>query len=186
MQEENEKSNPPSQSAQEEQPTPYTLAEQQDSFQFHITNYFHSNDDDSIYFSVKTKKLLQERLRSYVSHDGQELFSCVILGSFLYFSGYALKTPNQRPIPYQVMEDGSYAINLSHNEENQASTVPSWQVAVLCILLCPMVQLATSAFFGKKKRRTQHALCVLVGSAHYGTNDMAFKDLCGILEAKFL
>jgi membrane-associated phospholipid phosphatase len=90
------------------------------------------------------------RLRGFIwSSQGKELIGSVSLGLIIYFSGYAFLTPHQRPMPYQYLESsGEYVRNLMHNETGGNDTVADWQLGVLCVLICPMLQLVFAVAYG--------------------------------------
>ena len=93
------------------------------------------------------------------SSSGRELLFCALVGLIAYFLGYAWVVPNQRPIPFQYMEDaGVYILNLVNNEEYVESTVPELQLGI-CILLCPVLQLACGMMYGSADD-THNTLCV--------------------------
>jgi membrane-associated phospholipid phosphatase len=90
------------------------------------------------------------RFRGYLwSSQGKELIASVSLGLLIYFSGYAFLTPHQRPMPYQYLEgSGEYVRNLANNEKYGDDTVGDWQLGVLCVLLCPLLQLVFAVAHG--------------------------------------
>lgn len=102
-------------------------------------------------------------LTTYFSTShGVEFVTCFASGLLMIFVGYFTRKPRQRPVPYQYLEDaGSYILNLSNNEAYVTSTVPTWQLAILCILVCPLGQIIISWKYGLQGD-LHRTLCVYI------------------------
>lgn len=104
---------------------------------------------ERLYVSSSTSSMSAFLSAYFSSPDGKELIVCAGCGAFTFLLGRGWISPHQRPIPYQYLEDtGDYVLNQSNNEEMTASTVPFWLVIVLCIILCPMIQIFLSWSYG--------------------------------------
>jgi len=102
---------------------------------------------DNLHSPEESSTTISARLQAYAtSHLGKELLASVVLGTFLFFIGYAWGTkPTIRDIPYQYLENnGEYVRNLSINEEFVNSTVSTPVLVILCVIICPGLQLFLS------------------------------------------
>lgn len=96
------------------------------------------------------------------SHQFYELLVCI---SYLAVSTgvmYGLQIPaNQRPIPYQLLENsGEYVRNLANNESSDQETISFVALMILSIWLPLLIQIGLS-FCGDRRKHDIHAtLCV--------------------------
>jgi diacylglycerol diphosphate phosphatase/phosphatidate phosphatase len=86
----------------------------------------------------------------FTSRDFIELLGC--LGFLLLFGVLTLISfePNQRPIPYQILENsGDYVRNLTNNELFDGETVPDILLIFLAIVAPALIQFALSKQWGR-------------------------------------
>jgi diacylglycerol diphosphate phosphatase/phosphatidate phosphatase len=86
----------------------------------------------------------------FTSRDFIELLGC--LGFLLLFGLLTLISfePNQRPIPYQILENsGDYVRNLTNNELFDGETVPDILLIFLAIVAPALIQFALSKQWGR-------------------------------------
>ena len=110
---------------------------------------------------------MQEQLKIYLaSHLATELAGTVALGTFVFFIRYAFgRKPTLRPIPYQSLDNDNnanyYVRNLVNNEEVvDTSTVSTLLLSILCVVMCPFLQLLLSYSRWGRVRDVHTTLCV--------------------------
>jgi len=64
-------------------------------------------------------------------------------------------TPNQRPIPYQLLSSGEYVLNLTYNEDADKDTVSDVLLVFLAVVIPLVVQFGLAKYY-----------CAVVGDAH--------------------
>ena len=97
------------------------------------------------------------------SSDFKELVLCGCTGIFFWFIGYVADEPRQRPIPKQVLDDGSIIIEQMYNNhvEDGKDTVPDWMLGFLCVAIGPLIQFAVSLLRGEA-RDLHRSVCVYI------------------------
>ncbi|CAB9511464.1 Lipid phosphate phosphatase [Seminavis robusta] len=154
----------------------------------HPATPYRLSDVDNLHEAIRSDAARwKTRFTAYFwSPDGKELLSCVSFGLIFFIIGYVFPTTNQRPLPYQYLEGtGDYVRNLVYNEALQDETVPDWQLAVLCVILCPMLQLIFALVHGNVGdiHKTLCVYCIVITIT--GTGTSILKDFVGYLRPIF-
>jgi membrane-associated phospholipid phosphatase len=116
------------------------------------------------------------RFKTYLR---SQMFLEVVACVFFYFLCcvlYVIKLPgNQRPIPYQLLENsGEYVRNLVNNESTDGSTVSVPNLYLLAVIVPFLFQVLASEMFGKLGD-THAAICVNLVA--HGTTHLATESL---------
>jgi len=88
-----------------------------------------------------------ERTNYFKSRDFLELVYCVVFFA-LCVSVSSVNTVHQRPIPFQLLADGSYVENQVNSQDFTGETIPDWLLILLAIILPLLLQLGLSKFYG--------------------------------------
>ena len=92
------------------------------------------------------------RMKKYLvaADGGKELLACLIVGGIFFGCGYLVSEPQERPIPYQYLnETGTYILDLSLTNAYDGDTIPDWAV-ILMVVLVPIVQMVLSGLVGSR------------------------------------
>lgn len=84
------------------------------------------------------------------SRDFKELSACIVLALVCYFSTIADYEWTERPIPFQLLNNGDYVRNLSNNEIYDGETVPDSLLIVLAIIVPLVLQLIAAKSLGER------------------------------------
>jgi membrane-associated phospholipid phosphatase len=98
--------------------------------------------------SISDQPLGSVRYFSWQSRDFRELIACVAFAIVCLLTVMIPMTPNQRPIPYQLLNDNEYVRNLTYDQILQNEAVPDKAAVVLALLLPLCAQMLTAKFFG--------------------------------------
>jgi len=88
-----------------------------------------------------------ERTNYFKSRDFLELVYCVVFFA-LCVSVSSVNTVHQRPIPFQLLADGSYVENQVNSQDFTGETIPDWLLLLLSVIAPLLFQLALSKFYG--------------------------------------
>jgi len=81
------------------------------------------------------------------SSDFLELGCCVVI-FLMCVSVSVVNTVHQRPIPFQLLADGSYVENQVNSQDFTGETIPDWLLLLLAIIVPLLFQLGLSKFYG--------------------------------------
>jgi diacylglycerol diphosphate phosphatase / phosphatidate phosphatase len=96
------------------------------------------------------------------------------------------RTPRQRPMPIQRLENGEIVLNLTNNEAFDGETIPDLLLIFLAALLPLTVQLMLGKFVLRSVRDLMSTICVYpVAIALTNTVTYVIKLYCGYLRPSF-
>lgn len=106
------------------------------------------NDHVVVAPSVSNQPLISVRYFSWQSRDFRELIACAAFAIVCLLTVMIPMTPNQRTIPYQLINDNEYIRNLTYDQILESEAVPDKVAVVLALVLPLCVQMLTARFFG--------------------------------------
>lgn len=93
------------------------------------------------------------------SGDGIELGTCVVFLFLGLIPAVLVKTPRERPIPFQLIQSGEYIRNLSVNEPYDSETVSDVVLVVLAVWVPLLLQTALVRFTLRNPKGLHNTMC---------------------------
>ena len=117
------------------------------------TNLELTNDSHPVYQSTSAVDPPPTSIVSstyWRSRDFKELAACVAFALVCVLSTIADYVWTERPIPFQLLNNGDYVRNLSYNEIFDGETIPDTLLIVLAIIIPLILQTLIGKFLGEK------------------------------------
>jgi len=97
-----------------------------------------------------TEKSLCQKMKEYESSIQMvEVISCIALGLILAYVPTVIVPINQRPIPYQMTNQGDVLLDLTKYQEYVDDTVPTILNILICFIMPAFLQLTLSFWCGE-------------------------------------
>ena len=135
--------------------------------------------------AVDPRSESQGRWSYFASADFKETLACLFFAFLCVIIVVVPVDPRQRPIPYQLLNDGEYVLNLSYDEPFDGDTVPDSLAAVLAVVLPLLLQLGLSKYFILRGAAHATFCCYLIAFALTTLTTFAVKNYVGYLRPAF-